>query len=98
MKERRGKLNLRKLRNKTGLTIFILIVGLLIGTLIGDVLGLILPDGAVKSVMIHSLKIGFHPIVLDLQIFTLTFGFMLKINLFGIIGILVLGYILKWLY
>lgn len=81
-----------------GLTIFILLMGLLLGTLIGDLMGLVLPDGAVKKIMIHSIKIGFLPIVIDLHIFAFTFGFMLKINLFGIIGILLLGYILKWLY
>ena len=88
----------RKLRNKIGLTIFILIAGLIIGTFIGDLLGLVLPDGAVKKVMIQSLEIGFHPVTLDIHIFKFTFGFMFKINIFGIIGIFILGYILKWLY
>jgi len=89
---------LRKLRKKMSLTIFILLMGLIIGTLIGDLLGMILPEGAVKTVMTESIKIGFHPFVLDLHIFNLTFGFMFRINLFGILGILILGYVLKWLY
>jgi len=89
---------LRKLRKNIGLAIFILIAGILIGTLIGDLLGLLLPDGAVKRVMLYSLKIGFHPVTIDLFFLTLTLGLMFKINLFGVIGILVLGYILKWLY
>jgi len=89
---------LRKLRKNIGLTIFIFLAGILIGTLIGDILGLLLPYGAVKRVMIYSFQIGFHPVTIDLHIIMLTLGFMFKINLFGVIGILILGYILKWLY
>lgn len=89
---------MRRLKENMGLTIFILIVGLILGSFIGDLLGMILPEGAVKTVMTTPLKIGFHPVSLDLHIFTLILGFMIKINLFGFVGVLILGYSLKWLY
>jgi len=89
---------LRRLKENKGLTIFVLLMGLIIGSFIGELLGMVLPDGAVKMVMTTPLKIGFHPISLDLHIFTIVLGFMIKINLFGFIGVLVLGYSLKWLY
>ncbi len=89
---------MHKLKQNMPLTIFILLMGLILGSFIGDLLGMILPDGAVKMVMTTPLQIGFHPISLDLHIFTLILGFMIKINLFGIIGVLILGYSLKWLY
>jgi len=89
---------LHKLKQNIPLTIFILLLGLILGSFIGDLLGMILPDGAVKMVMTTPLRIGFHPISLDLHIFTLILGFMIKINLFGVIGVLILGYSLKWLY
>jgi len=89
---------LRRLKENMGLTIFILIMGLILGSFIGELLGMVLPDGAVKMVMTTPLKIGFHPVSLDLHIFTLILGFMIKINLFGFIGVLILGYSLKWLY
>jgi hypothetical protein len=59
---------------------------------------MVLPDGAAKTVMTTPLRIGFHPISIDLHIFTFIFGLMLQINLFGIVGVLLLGYSLKWLY
>lgn len=89
---------MRRLKKNMGLTIFILLTGLIIGSFIGDLLGMVLPDGAVKMVMTTPLRIGFHPVSLDLHIFTLILGFMIKINLFGFIGVLILGYSLKWLY
>ncbi len=89
---------MRRLKKNMPLTIFILLLGLIIGSFIGDLLGMVLPDGAVKTVMTTPLRIGFHPISIDLHIFTLIFGLMIKINLFGIIGVLILGYSLKWLY
>ncbi len=89
---------MRRLKENMGLTIFILLMGLILGSFIGELLGMVLPDGAVKMVMTTPLKIGFHPISLDLHIFTIILGFMIKINLFGFIGVLILGYSLKWLY
>jgi hypothetical protein len=89
---------LRRLKENMGLTIFILIMGLILGSFVGELLGMVLPDGAVKMVMTTPLKIGFHPVSIDLHIFTLFLGFMIKINLFGFIGVLILGYSLKWLY
>jgi len=88
----------RRLKENMRLTIFILLMGLILGSFIGDLLGMVLPDGAVKMVMTTPLKIGFHPVSIDLHIFTLVLGFMIKINLFGFIGVLILGYSLKWLY
>ena len=89
---------MRRLKQNIPLTIFILLLGLIIGSFIGDLLGMVLPDGAAKTVMTTPLSIGFHPISIDLHIFTLILGFMVKINLFGVIGVLILGYSLKWLY
>jgi hypothetical protein len=89
---------LRRLKKNIPLTIFILLLGLIIGSFIGDLLGMVLPDGAAKTVMTTPLRIGFHPISIDLHIFTLILGLMIKINLFGVIGVLILGYSLKWLY
>jgi hypothetical protein len=89
---------LRRLKENIPLTIFILLIGLILGSFIGDLLGMVLPNGAVKTVMTTPLKIGFHPISLDLHIFTIVLGFMIKINLFGFVGVLILGYSLKWLY
>ena len=89
---------MRKLKQNIPLTIFILLVGLIVGSFIGDLLGMVLPDGAAKTVMTTPLRVGFHPISIDLHIFTFIFGLMVRINLFGIVGVLLLGYSLKWLY
>jgi len=89
---------LYRLKKNIPLTIFILIMGLILGTFIGDLLGMVLPEGAAKTVMTTPLKIGFESISIDLHIFSIVLGFMLKINLCGFIGVLILGYALRWLY
>jgi uncharacterized membrane protein len=86
------------LKRNIPLTIFILIMGLIFGTFLGELLGMVLPDSAVKKVMTTPLQIGFQPINIELHIFSISLGFMLKINLFGFLGVLILGYSLRWLY
>lgn len=85
-------------RRRIGLTIFIIVLGLLIGTLAGELLSFVLPEGAVKTVLTHPLRVGLKPFMLDLKVLTINFGFMININLCGIIGVVILSYIMKWIY
>jgi len=86
------------IRGKVPLIIFIIIVGAVIGGLIGELLGIVLPQGIVKTFITKSINIGFSPVYINLYIITFTFGFMLKLNIFSILGIVFLGYLLKWVY
>lgn len=83
-------------RRPFGKIVLIILLGAMAGTLLGDVVALALPDGVVKQFFIASWPLKVGPLTLDAVLFTLTFGFSLKINLIGLIGIGIAIYILRW--
>ncbi len=76
--------------------IFIVIIGALIGTAIGEVLGIILPTGVVKDFFLKSASASVGPATLNIILITLTLGFSFKINITGVMGILIAAYALRW--
>ncbi len=81
-----------------------LFVGAMAGTLTGELLGWILPEGVVKDFFLTSVTFDFAGlagnesgvIVLDLIMFTLKIGLLLKINFTSIIGIAAAYYFLRY--
>jgi hypothetical protein len=84
-------------RKSLSFIIFIVIIGALIGTAIGEVLGLILPTGVVKDFFLKSAAASVGPATLNIILITLTLGFTFKINITGVIGILIAAYALRWI-
>jgi len=74
----------------------ILLFGAMIGSLLGEVIKYALPDGVVKDVFLRSIDIMLGPGVVDLIMFSVTVGFTLKLNLIGIIGLLIAYYLLRF--
>lgn len=70
--------------------ILFLIVGTFIGTTIGELLGLLVGEGA-KMYPFFSLGTSpsFGPATLNLIIVSITFGIKAKVNLCGVLGMLV---------
>lgn len=83
-------------RKSLGFIIVVLILGALIGSALGEVLGLILPAGVVKQFFLKGVTGGFSPVTLNAVMFTITFGFSIKLNVIGIVGIAIAAYILRW--
>lgn len=84
-------------KKRFGFIVLILLLGGLVGAALGQVLGLILPEGVVKDFFLRSVTFGFSPTTLNLVILTLTLGFTFKINIIGVIGIILLAYLLRWI-
>ena len=84
-------------RKSLSFIIFVIIIGALIGTAIGEVLGLILPAGVVKDFFLKSATANVGPATLNIILITLTLGFTFKINITGVIGILIAAYALRWI-
>ncbi|MGR6835362.1 DUF4321 domain-containing protein [Syntrophomonas erecta] len=72
--------------------LLLLILGGIVGGWIGDAMIKIWPVLATWG-RVHS--IGIPSFTLDLKVFTLSFGFMLRINLFTIIGFVAAYFIYK---
>lgn len=84
----------RKIR--FGLLVLILFLGLIIGSALGKLLGALLPEGAVRTLLVEGLHYAFGPLTLDFVVFSLTFGFTLDVNVMGVLGVILLAQLLKW--
>jgi hypothetical protein len=76
--------------------IFIVIVGALIGTVLGELIAYLIPAGVVQEFFLKSAAASFGPATINIIIMTLTIGFSIKLNITGIIGILIAAYALRW--
>lgn len=75
---------------KISIKILILLSGLFIGSLFGELLGRFIAQSFIKNLLLESVPIGLKsPLTLDLYFFTLTFGFLLRINFFSLLGLLI---------
>jgi uncharacterized membrane protein len=77
--------------------IFLIIVGAMIGTALGEVIGIIVPHGVVQDFFLKSVTASIGPATLDILLITLTLGFSFKLNITGVIGILIAAYALRWI-
>ena len=77
--------------------VFIIIIGALIGTAIGEVIGILVPQGVVQDFFLKSATARLGPGTLDIILFTITLGFSVKLNVVGVIGILIAAYALRWI-
>ncbi len=76
--------------------IFIIILGALLGSVLGEILGLVLPAGVVKDFFLKSATASIGPGTIDIILLTFTLGFSIKLNITGVIGILIAAYALRW--
>ena len=77
--------------------IFIVIIGAMIGTAIGEVIGMLVPQGVVQDFFLKSANASLGPGTLDIILLTITIGFSFKLNVMGVIGVLIAAYALRWL-
>jgi uncharacterized YccA/Bax inhibitor family protein len=71
------------------LFIILIIVGGLIGSMLGEVIARLLPSVSRALALNHSLKIGLiQPVHVNLEILSITFGFIIKFNVLSILGVI----------
>jgi len=75
----------------------VIIVGALIGSAIGEVIGILVPEGVVRDFFLKSASASLGPGTLDIILLTITLGFSFKLNVMGVIGILIAAYALRWI-
>ncbi len=84
-------------KKSTAFIIFIIIIGALIGTAIGEIIGILVPQGVVQDFFLKSASASIGPGTLDIILLTITLGFSFKLNVMGVIGILIAAYALRWI-
>ena len=92
----RSIVSLRTKNKSLGFIVFIILAGAMVGSALGVVIGLILPDGVVKDFFLRAIEGGLGPTTLDVILFTFTIGFTIKLNVIGIVGIVLVAYLLRW--
>lgn len=87
-------------RRGLGLLLIAILVGAMTGSAAGEVIGLLfghfLPGSMVEEFFLTAAEYTFPPATLPLVIFSLTFGFTLKINIISLVGIGVALYYFRW--
>ena len=79
-----------------GLVLLVVVAGLVVGSLLGELLGGLLPSGWAQDLIAKGPTIGLNPpATLDLRFLALTFGLSLKVNLVGVIGIVIAALTLR---
>ena len=74
----------------------VLIAGLAIGSLFGELIGGLLPSGWPGDLLTRGPTIGLRdPATIDLQFLSFTFGLALKVNLVGVLGVVVAALTLR---
>jgi len=83
-------------RKNIGFILMIIFFGALIGSALGEVVAALIPGGVVKQFFLKSAAASFGPATVNIIILTFTLGVSFKINVMGIIGILIAAYALRW--
>lgn len=86
------------LRKRFAVVVVIILLGAMLGSAFGQIIGKILPKGHVKTFFLKSVPVGFRTVHVDLAVFTFDIGFMLRLNIISIVGVVVLAYLLRWVY
>ena len=78
------------------LILLVVLAGLVVGSLLGELVGSILPAGRIHDLLTRGPTIGLTPpATLDLRFLAITFGLGLKVNLVGVVGIVIAAVTLR---
>lgn len=75
-----------------------LILAAVVGGLLGELIGSFLPDGAVKTLFVKSIDIGFSPFSVHFYAISFTLGLMVKINFVSVLTIAGVLVYFRWWY
>ncbi len=84
-------------KKSLGYIVLVLVIGSVVGTVLGDALGYMLPTGVVREFFLNALTFSVGPGVVDLHVVQLTLGLAVNINVMGVVGILLIAYLLRWM-
>jgi len=73
-----------------------LILAAAVGGLIGDIIGSVAPKGNVKTLLEKEIPIGFQTISFDWYALSFTIGFLIRLNFFSILGMVLVIIYFKW--
>ena len=79
-----------------GLVLVAIVAGLVIGSLLGELLGQLVGAGWARDLLTRGPTIGLtSPATLDLRLLSVTFGIAFKVNVVGVLGILIAAFTVR---
>jgi uncharacterized protein DUF4321 len=73
-----------------GLLILAIVAGLVVGSLLGELLGQVVAAEWLRDLLTRGPTIGLtNPATLDLRLLAITFGIVFKVNVVGVLGIII---------
>jgi Domain of unknown function (DUF4321) len=73
-----------------GLLLLAVVVGLVLGSLLGELLAQFVSSSWAREVLTRGPMLGLSPpATLDLRLLSVTFGILFKVNVVGVLGIIV---------
>jgi len=84
------------LKKSGGYLLLFIFIGGLLGSVLGEILQIVSPEGAVRSIFGEALSLGLDPpVTVNLVLIKFTLGFLVKINLLSVLGMLLGAYLYK---
>jgi hypothetical protein len=74
----------------------VIFLGALIGSVLGEIAAYLIPEGVVKDFFLKSAAASFDTGTISIIIITVSLGLSFKLNIMGVIGILIAAYALRW--
>jgi hypothetical protein len=79
-----------------GVILLMIVAGLVVGSLLGELIGGLMPSGPMHDLFTKGPSIGLTtPATLDLRFLALTFGLVFKVNVVGVLGIVIAALVLR---
>ncbi len=86
------------LKKSGGYLLLFIFIGGLLGSILGEILQIVSPEGIVRNIFGEALSLGLDPpVTVNLVLLQFTLGFLLKINLLSVLGMLLGAYLYKHL-
>ncbi len=84
------------LKKSGGYLLLFIFIGGLLGSVLGEILQIVSPQGTVQTIFAESLHLGLDPpVTVNLVLLKFTLGFLIKINLLSVLGMLMGAYLYK---
>ncbi|MEE8124440.1 MAG: DUF4321 domain-containing protein [Nitrospirales bacterium] len=84
------------IKKSGGYLLLFIFIGGLLGSILGEILQVVSPQGTVQSIFGEALSLGLDPpVTVNLVLIKFTLGFLLKINLLSVLGMLLGAYLYK---
>ncbi len=84
------------LRKTPWMFLFFLLTGGLLGGVLGETLRSLSSEGVIRNLFLTGFDLGVDPpFSLDLRLFSFSFGFMIRVNLLSLLGMILGIYIYK---